>query len=137
MLRIFILSSNSMFGVGLETVLRRQAGMLIVGQESNLDQAIGSIHTLHPDLIIVVSHKRTDDPASAIARIAEETRAKIIAINLESNAVRVYAENRQEAKQVDDLVQAIEAEMTAVQAAQMNVSDPVASSIHNHVNPIG
>ena len=115
MLRIFILSTNSMFGVGLEAVLRRQAGMIIVGQESNLDQAIGSIHTLHPDLIIVVSHKRTDDPVLAIVCISEETQAKIIAINLESNAVRVYAGKHPEAKQVDDLVQAIEAEMNAAQ----------------------
>jgi DNA-binding NarL/FixJ family response regulator len=134
MLRIFILSSNSMFGVGLETVLSRQAGMVIVGQESDLEQAIGAIHTLHPDLVIAVSHKRADDPALAIARISEETQAKIIAINLESNAVRVYVEKQQEAKQVDDLVQAIEAEMMATQATQKIVNDPIAIPINDRAN---
>ena len=106
-------------------VLSLQAGVSIIGQESNLDRAIQSIHTLRPDLVLVASHNNSDNPALAIARISQETLVKIIAINLESNGVQVYGEHQQECRHSDYLAQAIQAEILTANPAKSPLSHPL------------
>jgi DNA-binding NarL/FixJ family response regulator len=58
MMCVLIVSSHPLFGQGVESLLRQEAGVEIVGRETDVDYAIERIKELQPDVIILGN----DDP---------------------------------------------------------------------------
>jgi len=71
--RVFILSSESLFDLGLESLLRQEAALEVVGHEADLDQALVRISELSPDVIVVNSTDASCRPTAAMYRLMNGT----------------------------------------------------------------
>ena len=101
--RVFILSSQSLFGLGIENLLR-QAAVQVVGRESDLDRALQSIQELAPDVIILNSADTSCYPSATVFRLMNETvGTRIIKLNLKDNSVCIYREEQRQVEEVGDL----------------------------------
>jgi len=109
MKRIFILSTHSLFSQGVESLLRRETGLEVVGREADVDNAIGRIKELQPDVVILDSGDPASDPTIAVMRILREgVGAKVIGLNLQDNTICIYRGEQRVVKEVKDLIEAIE-----------------------------
>ena len=123
MARVFILSKYPLFGRGVESLLRQETELEIVGQETDADQAIERITELHPDVVIVDSSDPACDPIATITRILKtETPVKVIGLDLKENKIHLYHGEQREARGVEDLVAAIKTELST---SHYNVSKEV------------
>ncbi|MBM4467201.1 MAG: response regulator transcription factor [Chloroflexi bacterium] len=110
MKRIFMLSSHPLFSQGVESLLRRETGLEIVGREADADQALERIKELQPD-VVVLDSADLRDPMPVVMRIFREgVGAKVISLNLKDNTMHVYRGEQRVVKQVEDLVKVIKAE---------------------------
>ena len=106
---IFVLSSHPLFGQGVEILLRQEAGLDIVGRETDVDRAMERIKELQPDVVIVDSGYPACDPTPAVTRILREGLGiKVIGLNLQNNTLCIYRGEQRVVKEVGDLVAAIE-----------------------------
>jgi DNA-binding NarL/FixJ family response regulator len=109
MRRVFILSCHPLFGQGVESLLRREAGLEIVGQETDLDQAVERIKEIRPDVVILDCAEPARDPTLAVMRILREgLGTKVIGLNLQNNTLYIYRGEQRLVKEVKDLIEAIE-----------------------------
>jgi DNA-binding NarL/FixJ family response regulator len=113
MTRIFLLSNQSLFGEGIESLLRRELGLEIVGRETDVGRAIECIQALKPDVVVVDSADPCVDVKQVAMRILEEgSKIKVIGLNLGDNSIRIYRGERRAIKEVKDLAEAIEHDST-------------------------
>lgn len=109
MKRVFFLSSQSLFGQGLESLLRREEGVDIVGREADIDLAIERIKALRPDVVIVDCTDPSCGPTSAVARLLKEGMGtRVVGVNLGNNSLCIYHGEERLVTDVGDLVKAIE-----------------------------
>jgi DNA-binding NarL/FixJ family response regulator len=109
MKRIFMLSSHPLFSQGVESLLRRETGLEIVGREADADKALERIKELRPD-VVVLDSADLRDPMPVVMRIFREgVGAKVISLNLKDNVMHVYRGEQRVVKQVEDLVKVIKA----------------------------
>lgn len=109
MKRVLVVSSFSLFNHGVESLLRNEAGLEIVGREKDVDKALERINQLRPDVVIIDTGNLLSDPASAVMRFLREGgEAKVITFSLEDNTMRIYCGERRVITEVGDLVRAIE-----------------------------
>ncbi len=109
MKRIFMLSSQLMFSRGMENLLSGQVNVEIVGHESDTAQALKRIQELQPDVIILDSKDLASASSGVIASILKKApSAKVIALNLTNDQIRVYHGEQRTARCVDDLLEVIE-----------------------------
>ena len=109
MKRVFLLSCHPLFGQGVESLLRRETGLDIVGRVADVDKAVDRIRELQPDVVIVDGGDPTYDPASVVARIVGEgLQTKVIGLKLQDNTICIYRSEQRVIKEVKDLVEAIE-----------------------------
>jgi len=107
-IRVFILSGHLLFARGVESLLRRQAGVEVIGCERDEEQAVERIRELHPDVVIL-----DDDPSAEGARLAllrilrEAATPRIIGLNLQSNTLCIYRGERRLVGGTEDLLEAI------------------------------
>ena len=105
MKRVFILSSHPLFSQGVESLLRRETGLKVVGREMDVDKAVGRIKELQPDVVILEGN----DLAPAVTRMLREgVGAKVIGLDLQDNKMFIYRGEQRVVKEVKDLVEAIE-----------------------------
>lgn len=109
MKRVFMLSNQLMFSRGVENLLSGRANVELVGHENDAARAVKRIQELRPDVIILDSK----DPASASSRVVasilkEAPGAKVIALNLADDKIRVYHGEQRAANSVDDLLEVID-----------------------------
>ena len=109
MKRVFILSSHPLFSQGVENLLRREAGLDIVGREADADKALERIKEIRPDVVILDCAEPECDPTLAVMRILREgLETKVIGLNLQDNTICIYRGEQRVVKDVKDLVEAIE-----------------------------
>ena len=109
MKRVFILSSHPLFGQGVESLLRQETGLDVVGRETDADKAIERVKELRPDVVIVDSGYPACDPTPAAIRIlGEGLGTKVIGLSLQDNKMFIYRGEQRVVKEVKDLVEAIE-----------------------------
>ncbi len=111
MKRIFMLSSHPLFSQGVETLLRREKDLEVVGRESDVDKAIDRIRELHPDIVILDHGSPTCSRAPIVMRILEEQLgSRVIGLDLQSNTVCVYRGEQIIVRGVEDLMKAVESD---------------------------
>jgi chemotaxis response regulator CheB len=107
--RIFIISHNSLFRYGLESLLNEENDLDIVGQAKDVELAIKEISRLKPNVVIL----DCETPLSNIAKITQTLSAnsgiKIIEVSLTDNKLYLHQTARQIVNDVVDLVTAVTA----------------------------
>ena len=111
MKRVFILSSHPLFSQGVESLLRRESNLEVMGCETDVDKALEYIKELQPDVVILDSGDPTCYPTLAVMRILREgVETKVIGLNLQNNAMCICRGEHRVVREVKDLVEAIEAQ---------------------------
>jgi DNA-binding NarL/FixJ family response regulator len=109
MKRVFILSSHPLFSQGVENLLRREAGLDIVGRETDADKALERIKEIRPNVVILECAEPTCDPTPVLMHLLREgVETKIIGLNLQDNTLYIYRGEQRVVKEVKDLIEAIE-----------------------------
>jgi chemotaxis response regulator CheB len=109
MKRVFILSSHPLFGQGVESLLRREARLEIIGQETDVDKAVERIKELQPNVVILDCAEPTCDPTPVMMHLLKEgLDTKVIGLNLQDNTLYIYRGEQRRVKDVQDLIEAIE-----------------------------
>jgi DNA-binding NarL/FixJ family response regulator len=108
MTKVLIVSDQSIFGQGLEGLLRREQGIDLVDQVASPDALPGCLEQCRPDVVFF----GCSDPASCsapvfIQALRDGLVRRIICVNLEDNAVYVFRGERHAVEKVEDLVEAI------------------------------
>jgi DNA-binding NarL/FixJ family response regulator len=109
MKRVFLLSSHPLFGQGVESLLRQETGLDIVGRETDVEKAIERIKELRPDVVIVDCAEPACDAMSVLMRIWREgLETKVLGLNLQDNTLCVYRGEQRVVKEMQYLIEAIE-----------------------------
>jgi len=118
--RIFMLSSQLLFSRGVENLLRQQAGLEIVGHESDASQALDCIRVLKPDVVILDCKDLASVPSTIVAQILKEAPGiKVIALNLDDETFSIYRGEQRTARSVDDLFEAIDEDTNTIESHQL------------------
>ena len=105
MTRILLVSRQSLFSSGLQSMLSHQAQIEIVGQETDAACALERVRELRPDVVIVDSTSPgVDAPELALAIFRAGMRVRVIGLGLEDNAIHIYHKERRIAHGVEDLM---------------------------------
>ena len=127
MKRVFMFSSHPLFGQGVESLLREEAGLEIVGRETDVDKAVERIRELRPDVVVMDSGDPAGDPTPAVMRILREgLGTKLVGLNLKDNTMCIYRGEQRAVKSIEDLVEAIEYNPLSPELASSNVAQPMA-----------
>jgi DNA-binding NarL/FixJ family response regulator len=107
-LNIFIISSHLMFSRGLESLLGQDAELKVIGQETDVEQALKQIKDLRPDVVIVYGDEGRNIPVSVIIEILKiRSGIKVISLNLQNNIFYVYQASQRITHDPEDLLKAI------------------------------
>ena len=101
--RVFILSSQSLFDLGVENLLRQEAELEVVGHEADMDRALMQIKALVPDVVILNSADASCSPTPAVLRLMNEVGVRIIKLNLQDNTICMYRKEQRMIEEVGDL----------------------------------
>ena len=100
-----------MFGDGLKSLLSQTARVKIVGQETNIDQAIEQVKKIQPDVIILDSEDAAYALTLMLRRVLQpQSTIKVIGLNLNSNDLYTYQTSYRVARGAEDLVELIQSE---------------------------
>ena len=110
-MRVLIIASNPLFSQGVESLLRQESRLEVMGREADVDKAMKRIKELKPDVVIVDSGDPACGPTPAVMRILREgVEVKVIGLNLQNNTICIYRGEQRVVREVRDLVEAIEAQ---------------------------
>ena len=109
MKRIYMISTNPLFSLGIEALLHQNTEFEIVGRETDIDKGIECIRILRPDIVIVDHEYSSCTQSPGLMKILDAGLGiKIIGLNLLANTLCIYRGEQKSAYQVEDLLQAIE-----------------------------
>ena len=107
--RVFVVSKPSLFGEGVEELLRCEPGLDIVGWETDTQQAVNRIKEALPDVIIVTDGEAsTGLDAELLGLVREGLHMRIVEVHLETNTLCVYCGEKQSIRDVGDLADAVQ-----------------------------
>ena len=106
--RIFVLSGPSLFANGLQVLLGEEAGLEIVGRETDPRQAVSRIRGSHPDVIVVADGEGVTELEAELLRLVREGFPMgIVEVHLGTNTVCVYCGEQRAILEVGDLADTI------------------------------
>lgn len=106
--RVFVLTSRSLFGQGVGSLLRHETDLDIIGYETEAHRALARIRELQPDVVIFDNHDLPNSSLLAMMKLLRTNpRVKVIGLNLNENTFHIYQAVRREVKSLSDLVDAI------------------------------
>jgi DNA-binding NarL/FixJ family response regulator len=109
MTSVFIISNHAIFGQGLENLLRRETGVDITGQATEVNQGIEQIKILQPDVVIIDTNGPPETSAATVMRILVEfPNIKVISLSLHHNDFYVFRALLGVATSPRDLARAVE-----------------------------
>lgn len=109
MKRVFILSGQSMFGQGIETLLVQNKTVDIIGMETDINCGVDFIHRHRPDVVIINCEKQDLDYGPAFVCILQERLdICVVCLDLESNQMYVYQGEQKQVHNVEDLLEVIQ-----------------------------
>lgn len=102
---VFIISPHLLFRYGLQSLLDQEKSVTIVGQELGVDQALGQIESLQPDVVILDSKSSLLTGNSEVVHIlAAAPNARVIYLSLNSNKLQVYRVKQWLIRNLEDLL---------------------------------
>jgi DNA-binding NarL/FixJ family response regulator len=111
MTRVLMISRQSMFEQGLDALLRQEPGLEIVICETDVGIAMECLKELRPDVVIFEANGPEADVGQIVRHLLREnSKLKVIELNLRDNTVCIYRCEQRMIKQVKDLLQFIQVE---------------------------
>jgi len=124
MKRVFILSRHPLFGKGIESLLRWEEGLTIVGHEINPDRAMEQIKALQPDVVIVDCNDAEAARALTVMRLFKQgARPCVIGLNLSDNTISIYHGEQRPIQDVKDLIAAVQNQVAPPGSAPAGSAD--------------
>lgn len=120
MTTIFIISSHPLFSYGLESLIRQETGAIVLGQETDVQQAVEVIKDLQPDVIILDNDDPLEPSPDLLHLLKAASGARVISLNLRNNSLHVYRTIQQIVRDTQDLVKAIESDQSLLELASGN-----------------
>jgi chemotaxis response regulator CheB len=109
MKRVYVLSRQSLFGMGIEALLTREADIEIIRPGSDSETSVECIETIQPDVVIIDCDDPEKEMALAIGSILQKRLGIIvIGLSLKDNKICVYRGEQKQVQQLDDLLTAIQ-----------------------------
>jgi len=103
------LSGPSLFGEGIEGLLRQEPGLEIVGRETDPRQAVRRIKETHPDVVILTDGEAaTGLGAQLLGLVREGLHMRIVEIHLQTNTLCIYCGEQHPIREVGDLVDTVQ-----------------------------
>ncbi len=103
MTRVFMLLSDSLFGKGVESLLRRSSDIEIVGQATDMEAAKASIIKVQPDVVVVDEALCKDLLSANLDTLKTGVPMRVVGLSLKDNTVHVYQKEQWEVHQAEDL----------------------------------
>ena len=105
---VFIIASHLMFSRGLESILRQESNLKIVGQEKDSAKALKQIKVMQPNVVIIYGDDESHNFKAAVVDVLNlSPRSKVIGLNLQNNISFVYQAARWVIEDVNELVKII------------------------------
>ena len=107
--RVYILVSHPLLARGIESLLRQEATLEIVGQTTDPEEAVEQIKALQPD-VLVVDREGCDTACTLkmLRLLNEDISPCVIGLELNKNGLWIYREEQRTVSQVRDLLEAIQ-----------------------------
>lgn len=97
-----------MFSRGLENLLRQDRELIILGQETDVEQAVRQITELQPEVAIIYSDDSLNSFRLLIIEVLKSNpETKVIGLNLQNNTFYVYQAIQGETTSLEDLLRVI------------------------------
>jgi TorA maturation chaperone TorD len=107
--RVFLVTASTLFGRGVENLLRQEPRLEVVGCEADAERALQRIEELAPDAVIFEESGADSWLRQALTGILiRRLGTRVIGIDLHDSSICVYRGERRIAREVEDLVEAIE-----------------------------
>jgi hypothetical protein len=104
--RVFIVTGHPLFAESVETLLREQPGLKVVGAGGVDRQTFSQIQDAAPDVVVVGASG--EEQADLVSRLFRESPGiKVVGLNLDDNRIHIYYQQLKVGRQVEDLVEAI------------------------------
>lgn len=108
MKRVFVLSQQSLFGKGIETLLLEESGIKVIQWGESKTPIYECVRAANPDIVIIDCDDMELDLSSVIRCILREKPTPgIIGLSLEHNEISVYRGEQKEILQMTDLLDII------------------------------
>ncbi len=105
MKRVFIFSGHLLFGRCIETLLRNEGGLEIVGYEAELDRAIEQIRALQPDVVIVDSDESQASRGAIMMQIVNEgLQTRVLGVGLSDNKIVICHGEQRTIEELNDFL---------------------------------
>jgi DNA-binding NarL/FixJ family response regulator len=112
-IKVFIITSHLMFGRGLESLLQQESELKVIGSETNTGQALDKIKELQPDVVVIYADDvRFNSDAMITGIFKVSPQAKVIVMSIHNNLFYVYQAAQRTANDLEDLITAIQADIT-------------------------
>ena len=103
------MSGPSLFGEGVEELLRREPELEIVGWETDPPQAVRRIKETHPDVIVLTDGEAaTGLDAELLGLVREGLHVRIVEVHLATNTLCIYCGEQQSIREAGDLVDTVQ-----------------------------
>jgi hypothetical protein len=104
--RVFILTGHPLFAESVETLLRGQPGLEIIGAGEISPETFSEIRDIAPDVVVVGASG--EEKEVLVSRLFREMPGiKVVGLNLDDNRIHIYYQQTKVGRQVEDLVDAI------------------------------
>jgi chemotaxis response regulator CheB len=107
-LRVLILSDRSLFGEGIEGLLRQEPGLEIVGLDTDPGKAMQCIRETRPDVVILTDGEAATGIGFELLRLVREGfPMRIVELDLATNSLCIYCGEQETVTEVRDLADAV------------------------------
>ena len=107
--RVFLVSASTLFGRGIENLLRQELRLDVVSCEADVRLALQRIEEMMPDVVVFEESETDGGLREALTGIlGRRAGTRVIGLNLHDSTICVYRGERRIAREVEDLVEAIE-----------------------------
>jgi len=134
--RVLIASSHPLFGKGLKNLFREQWGehVVVVGLVSNISEAMESLESLKPDLVVVDYDDDNINREEFLARFVEgEVEVRLILLSLQQgNEAIVYDRRTLTASRIEDWLEGLN-DVKEGRSLAKNAKSPRSSSMKHFI----
>ena len=106
--RVLVVAEQSLFGEGVEALLRLEPGLQIVARETDRGQAANRVRETAPDVIILADGEAATGLGLDLLRlVGDGFHMRIVEIHLKDNSLRIYCGDEQSIREVQDLMDSL------------------------------
>jgi hypothetical protein len=105
--RVFILTGHPLFAESVETLLREQPDLEVIGVGEITPQPSTQVFDAAPDVVLIVASGKEQE--RIVSQLFHQLSGiKVVGLNLDDNRIRIYYQQLKVGRQVEDLVEAIQ-----------------------------